>query len=148
MAYVISLYHIVIRTKYSIMAINESHELRLYKYIGGMVTNKNGILYNINGMPDHVHMLISLPPTWSVSEFIKVLKGETSKWIKQSGLFPEFKGWGTGYAAISYNIMDKDMIDTYISRQKSHHKRDNFAKEYKELLESNGINDPEYLSDP
>ena len=142
MSHVNMLYHIVLRTKYSIMAINEEHETELYAYMMGIIQRKNGAVYRIGGMPDHVHILTSIHHTLAVSEFIKVFKGETSKWMKESGKFPEFVGWGKGYAAFSYNIRDKHIICQYIANQKAHHKRIRFEDEYIAFLKENGM-DPD-----
>lgn len=75
------------------MTIVEENEKELYAYIHGICKNKNCHLYRINSMPNHVHLCVSIHPNISVSEFMKVLKGETSKWMKDNkDLFPDFVG--------------------------------------------------------
>ena len=139
MSYTSLFYHVVLRTKYRERTIDELHENELYAYIMALAKNKSCKVYCINGMPDHVHIFISIHQSISISEFIKVLKGESSKWMKHSGLFQRFRGWCEGYCAISYNIKDKDMICNYIANQKVHHKSQRFEDEFDTLLKEQGI---------
>ncbi len=101
MSYTNLVYHIVFRTYRSALSIDEAHERELYAYIYGYINRHRSILYRVGGMPDHVHLLVSLPPDLAVSEFVRGLKYATSKWLKQNQLFPLFSGWGEGYAAFS-----------------------------------------------
>ena len=90
-------------------------------------------------MPDHIHMLVSLPPTMSLAAFVQRIKTDSSKWLKINPDFPAFRGWATGYAAFSYSLKDRDKIVGYIMRQKEHHKRKSFEEEYRAFLVENGI---------
>lgn len=143
------LYHIVFRTKGSMCSIDEQHERELYAYILGICRNKDCKLYRIGGMSDHIHMLISIPPKYSVSEFMKVLKVETNKWIHQSKLFPIFCGWARGYAAFTYSIKEKQSVYNYIANQKQHHKYNSFVSEFFSLLKEHGLNtdDDDFFDD-
>ena len=135
MAHVVLYYHIVWRTKRSVRAITEEYERELYAYILGYCERKECKLIRIGGMSDHIHMLVSIKPTISVSEFVQVLKTETSKWLKtQTRKFPLFYGWSNGYAAFSYCERDKEMIRHYIMNQKTHHKKQSFKSEYEHTL--------------
>ena len=137
------LYHFVWRTKYSLPAIDEKHERDFYSYVMGICNNKNCHLIRINSMPDHVHMLVSVLPELSISEFMKVMKGETSKWMKQHrDWFPIFPGWGSGYGGFSYSIKEKNIIFNYIKNQKQHHAKKDFKTEFTDFLIENGM-DPE-----
>lgn len=139
-------YQIVFSTKYRKPALSIEHEDKLYKYIWGVVKNKNCKLYRINGMPDHIHLLIDLHPSVSLSSFVKDIKISSNIWIKQSGLFPDFEEWQSGYGAFTYSVREKDMIVNYIKNQKEHHKQESFEDEYKNLLRSHGIDfDEKYL---
>ena len=140
MAHVVLLYHIIWRTKRSERTINENHERDLYAYINGFCINKKCQLIRINGMSDHLHMLMEIPPEYSVSDVVKILKVGTSKWMKEhSELFPNFDGWGNGYAAFTYSERDKGMIRQYIMNQKVHHKTKTFREEYEAMLQEWGI---------
>lgn len=139
MSYTRFLYHIVFRTKRSVPSIYERSERELYAYILGYVRNKKAKLYRIGGMPDHIHMLVDIPPTLAVAEFMRGLKESTSKWLKQNSAFPAFDGWGDSYAAFTYSYNDKDVIIEYIKGQKKHHRKLSFAEEYRKFIEENGV---------
>ena len=97
-------------------------------------------MIRINSMPDHVHMLVSVPPELSISEFMKVVKGESSKWMKQHrDWFPLFPGWGNGYGGFSYSIKEKNIIFNYIKNQKQHHAKKDFKAEFNDFLIENGM---------
>jgi REP element-mobilizing transposase RayT len=133
------LYHIVFRTKDSRKTITQEHARELYAYIMGFIKNKNGFLYRINGMEEHIHILCDLHPTIALADFMRDMKSISSGWIKETEKFPEFKGWADGYAAFTYAWKDKDMIVNYIKNQQEHHKKETFEEELKRLLEEFGI---------
>ena len=139
MSYTASYYHIVFRTYRSEQTIAIEHDRELFAYIYGIVKNLDGQTYRVGGMPDHIHMLVSLPPTMSLAAFVQRIKTDSSKWLKINPDFPTFRGWATGYAAFSYSLKDRDKIVGYIMRQKEHHKRKSFEEEYRAFLEENGI---------
>lgn len=139
-------YQIVFSTKYRKPVLSIEHEDELYKYIWGIVKNKNCKLYRINGMPDHIHLFTDLHPSVSLSSFVKDIKVSSNLWIKQSGLFPEFEEWQSGYGAFTYSEREKDIIVNYIKNQKEHHKTESFEDEFKNLLKSHGVEfDEKYL---
>ena len=92
MSYTKILYHIVLRTKRSEMSIAQNNVSSLYKYIWGIIKNKQEKLYRINGMDDHIHILSDLHPSVSLADCIKSIKVATSLWMKQSNDFPLFRG--------------------------------------------------------
>ena len=139
MSHTTSYYHIVFRTYQSEQSIAEEHEKDLYAYINGISNNLNCKIYRINGMPDHIHIFVSLPATMSLSEYVQRVKTASSKWLKANPNFPDFHGWGHEYAGFSYNKRDKDMIVNYIKNQKEHHRKSSFTEEYRSILEVNGI---------
>ena len=149
MSYTTSYYHIVFRTYQSEKTISEEHERELYAYIYGIAKNLHCQTYRIGGMPDHIHLFVSLPPTFSLASFVQRVKTYSSKWLKGNVHFPNFRGWGHEYAGFSYNLQDKDKIVNYIIRQKEHHRHMSFAEEYKAFVESNGIpiNERYFLQD-
>lgn len=143
MAYLNLTYHIVWRTKRSERTINEEHERDLYAYILGMCNAKQSHLYRINSMPDHIHMCVEVHPTMALSEFVRVIKQESSKWMKERlDWYPVFDGWGNGYAAFTYSVNERPTVIEYIKNQKEHHKVKSFREEYEEWLREMGI-DPE-----
>lgn len=147
MAYTNLLYHIVFRPKNSEPVISLAHEEVLYRYIWGYVTNKKGTLYRIGGMPDHIHMLVLLPPTLAISDFVHDLKISTSVFLSsKKDEFPKFKGWAKSYCALTYSKHEKDVVLNYIKNQKEHHKKVSFKDELVTLLEEMGVEaDLKYL---
>ena len=136
-------YHIMFHTKYNAMAINVENERILYSYINGFCNNYGVKLLRLGGMPDHIHMLVNMPTTVSVSDFVKQLKVATSKMLYQDGHFPYFEGWQNGYSAFTYAYKDIEMIINYIKGQKEHHKVFSFRDEYRKILIENGISPDE-----
>lgn len=139
MSYTTSYYHIVFHTYHSEPTICVENERELYAYIYGIAKNLSCQTYRIGGMPDHVHIFVSLPSDLSLSDFVQRVKTNTSKWMKGNPLFPHFRGWGREYAGFSYSFRDKDMIVAYIVGQKEHHKKVSFEAEYRAFLVENGI---------
>lgn len=115
--------------------IQPEWEEELYKYITGIIQNKSHKMIAINGMPDHIHMFIGFQPVDHMSELIKVVKGESSKWIKEKGLVKGRFRWQEGYGAFSYSRSHIDRVYQYVLNQKEHHKKKTFREEYIELLE-------------
>ena len=139
MSYTQTLYHIVLRTHRSEKTIVIEKERDFYTYALGFINNVGGKLFRIGGMPDHVHILVSLPATLAMSKFVQDFKVATSKWLKNNPDFPNFDGWTKEYAGFTYNMRDRQMISNYIARQKEHHMKKSFAEEYRAFLVDNGI---------
>ena len=133
------LYHIVFRTKNSRRSLPLDASDDLYRYIWGIIKNKEATLLRINGMEDHIHILSDLPPIIALSDYIRDIKTYSSHWLKNNPKFPEFDGWAEGYAALTYTWRDKDMIVDYIKKQREHHKETDFITEYRRHLEEHGI---------
>ena len=140
MAYTNLLYHIVFRPKNSASVIPIEKEEMLYRYIWGIVKHKNGVLYRIGGMPDHVHILVQLPATIAVADFVRDLKTATNVYLKENrDSFPKFDGWSRSYCALTYSQNEKDTIINYIKSQKEHHKRVSFRDELLGMLRESGV---------
>ena len=140
------LYHIVFGTKYSAPVLIKKHRQLLFKYIWGILKNKNCHLYRINGVEDHLHILTHLHPSVSLSSLIKDIKVASSLYIKLQKLFPGFKGWQKGYGAFTHHIDDKSRLIEYIKKQESHHQKISWKEELIALFEEHGITfDEKYL---
>jgi len=139
-------YQIVFGTKDREPTIVDQHSEELYKYTWGVIKNLNCKLYPINGVEDHIHIFSDLHPSLSLADFVKNIKVASSKWMKESGKFPNFRAWQESYGAFTYSVREKDMIINYIKNQKEHHKSENFRDEYKRLLLDHEIEfDEKYL---
>ena len=142
MSYTSLLYHIVFRTHCSVLAINEEYEKELYKFIYGFVKGKGCVLHRIGGMPDHIHLLLEIPPTYALSDFMRELKISARNYIEANAqLFPKFNGWAKSYAAFTYAMGDKDVVKNYIKNQKEHHRRRSWNEEMFELFREYGLED-------
>ena len=140
------LYQIVFATKNREETIATAHCEELYKYIWGIINEKKCKLYRINGVEDHIHIACDLHPTIALADYVKDIKIASSLWLKESGKFEMFRGWGDGYGAFTYFIKEKDRLIEYIKNQKEHHKKFDFITEYKELLVEHDIEfDERYL---
>lgn len=127
---------LIFAVKYRLAVINETWENELYKYITGIVQNQNHKLLCINGMPDHIHILIGYRPHQALSDLLREIKGSSSSWINEERLTQKRFKWQEGYAAFSYCRSDLPRVCSYIEKQKSHHQRKKFLVEYKEFLKA------------
>lgn len=114
--------------------INENIKDSLYKYITGIITNKNQKLLIINGMPDHIHILVSLNTSCKISDLVKDIKVSSSKYINENKLTKYKFQWQNGYGAFSYSKSQVDKVFQYILNQENHHKKYSFKEEYVKLL--------------
>jgi len=128
--------HFIFCVQNRLCLINESWENELYKYITGIVTTNNHKLIAINGMPDHLHLLIGIKPNQSISDLMQDVKGSSSKWINEQKFVRGKFSWQSGYGAFSYSHSQLDTIIKYIMKQKEHHKKKTFKEEYLKILES------------
>ena len=139
-------YHIVFSTKERVRALTADSREKLFRYIWGILKNKNCHLYRINGVEDHLHILVGLHPTVCLAELVKDVKTGTSKWIKENDVFPAFTCWQDGYGAFTVAHGDKDAVIQYIKNQQEHHQQHDFRDELKALLERFGVPfDEKYL---
>ncbi len=134
------LYQIVYSTKHRNPCMLKSTRRRLYAHLNGILVNKKCHVYRINGVEDHLHILIDLHPMIPLSMLIKDLKLSSSEMIKETGIFPDFEGWQIGYGAFTYSPGAKFNLIEYIKNQEEHHrKKENFEEEFIRLLEENEI---------
>ncbi len=106
----------------------------LYKYITGIITNQGHKLISINGMPDHVHILIGLRPSMALADLIREIKADSTNFINQKKLVRGRFSWQEGYGAFSYGHSQLNTIIRYIQDQEKHHQRRSFEDEYLTLL--------------
>ena len=139
MSYTPSYYHVIFHTLHTKNTIPEEHEKDLYRYIWGICKNKKVFLYRIGGMPNHLHLMVNLPPSLSLSDFVRELKTSTNTWLKSNGNFPFFEGWAEGYAGLSCGSEQIDYIVEYIKNQKEHHRKVEFAEEIRTIFNKNNV---------
>lgn len=138
----------VFAVKYRESLIRKEWKDELYKYITGIIQNNKSKMLAINGMPDHIHILISYKPTIAIPDLIKDIKLASGSWINDNKLVPRRFNWQQGYGAFSYRLRDIDEICRYIQNQEEHHRKGTFKEEYIELLNDFAIAyDEKYLFD-
>lgn len=128
--------HVVFAVQNRQSLIREQWKDELYRYITGIVQNHDHKMLQINGMPYHVHLLIGMRPVESLSDLVKRVKQNSSKWINQNGFINGRFSWQEGYGAFSYSRSQLPGVIQYIRNQQGHHKKRTFREEYLELLQS------------
>jgi putative transposase len=108
----------------------------LYKYITGIVQNNNHKVLQINGMPDHIHLFFGMRPSQSLSDLMKVVKGDSSEWINKKKFTKGKFSWQSGYGAFSYAKSQVPRVIRYIQNQEEHHTKKSFEKEYLDFLKA------------
>lgn len=129
--------------------ISDRWKDELYKYISGIIQNNHHKLLSINGMPDHIHILLGLRPNQSLSELLQDIKGSSSKWINERKFVKGKFSWQEGFGAFSYSKSEISKISDYIDNQKMHHSGKTFSEEYIEMLNEFGVEyDGRYVFTP
>lgn len=114
--------------------ILQSWEDDLYKYITGIIQQKGQKLLAINGMPDHIHILIGMKPTCCLSDLVREVKKSSNKFIKENKFVAGKFEWQEGFGAFSYSHSAFSNVIRYIDNQKQHHRNNTFRDEYIEFL--------------
>jgi putative transposase len=125
----------IFSTKRREKILNEKYNEELHKYIYIIAKDRKCKIYAINNVEDHMHILVSLNPTYSISKFIKELKSLASKFINEKGWYNTKFFWQEGYGAFSYSQSQVNTVIKYINNQKEHHHKKSFKEEYIEFLE-------------
>jgi REP element-mobilizing transposase RayT len=111
----------------------------LYKYLTGIIQNHGHKVLQINGMPDHIHILFGMRPTQSLSDLMKQVKQDSSKWINNKGVVNGKFSWQAGYGAFSYSKLQLPRVIKYIQKQEEHHKTFTFQEEYVAILKTHNV---------
>ncbi len=141
-------YHVVFSTKLRKPYIREELEVELHKYIAGIIRNIDGACIEINGTPDHIHILAMLPPKLSLSDALRTIKANSSKWIHEK--FPQLAAfaWQDGFSAFSVSTSLVPEVREYIRNQKEHHRERDFKAELLALLQRHEVEyDERYVWD-
>ncbi len=139
-------YHIVFSTKGHKRFFDEQKMQRLCEYSAGIARNMNCKLYIANGPEDHIHIATFIHPQVPLADFVKTIKSNTSRWMRES--FKDMQGfaWQDGYSAftVSHSVLDK--VSDYIKGQVEHHKKVSFEEELTSFLKKHNVDfDPKYL---
>ena len=140
--YVQNLLHVVFSTKERRKLILLDHRTKLWAYVAGVCSKEKIVPIEVGGMDDHAHLLIQLPPTWSLSDAVQEIKTSSSRWMGK-----DF-AWQRGFAAFSVSASNKDAVIRYIRTQEVHHKRMTYEAELLSMLRKHCVEyDPKYVFD-
>jgi putative transposase len=114
--------------------ITQDFKEELHQYITGIVRKNGQKLITINGMADHLHILIGLRPAMALADLVRDVKSDSSEWINKKRFVRGKFAWQEGYGAFSYGHSQLDTIIRYIQNQERHHNRRSFKDEYFTLL--------------
>lgn len=118
--------HLTWHTKQNAPALTAEIEGRLHHFLQHRVLETPGVRFHeIGGMPDHVHLVVSVPPTLLVSEWVGKLKGASAHYINHEVAGRKLLEWQTGYGVVSFGTRDLAWVVRYVQNQKQHHARGN-----------------------
>lgn len=142
------LLHVVFSTKHRKRWLTPDITDRLYAYIGGIIRAEKGVLQDIGGVEDHVHLYIRWRTDESISNLMRIVKSRSSKWIHQS--FDELSSfaWQEGYSVFTVSKSQESAVKSYIANQAEHRKQEDFQSELLKLLRAHGVEfDEQYVFD-
>lgn len=132
-------YHIVFSTKNREPWLRDPVIKDVWSYLGGICRTHKIKTLQIGGVADHVHLLLGIPPTLALSDAVKRLKGESSKWIRAT--LPDVAGfaWQDGYGGFTVSQSQLSATMLYIQNQREHHQKMTFESEYRKFLQLHEI---------
>ena len=138
--------HLIFSTKGRRAFISNEIRPDLFAYLGGIIREMRGTALIINGMADHVHMLVRIRPVHSTAEVVRVVKANSCRWVHEK--WKTKFAWQTGYGAFSVSESNVAVVSRYIATQEEHHKKRTFQQEYVAFLKKNKIEyDERYIWD-
>lgn len=143
-SYVNCLMHLIFSTKNWQPCLNEDIRAELYPLVSAIAKERNFRTLQIGGTTDHVHVLISLPPTIALADAVRPLKSISSKWLNEKKL--KSFSWQRGYGAFSVSLSNKPKIIKYIANQEEHHRKMDSRTEFIAFLKQHNIPyDPKFI---
>ena len=132
-------YHIVFSTKDRERWITVDIEMQVWGYLAGVASQHGMMALKIGGLEDHLHLVLALPPTFTVSKAVQLLKGASSRWIHLT--FPELEAfrWQDGYGAFTVNTSSLPTTISYLARQRERHESRTYQEELRALLKLHDI---------
>ena len=125
---------IIFAVKFRDALLKDAFKEEVYKYITGIIQNNNHKVLAINGMPDHLHILIGLRPNQALANLVNEIKSNSSKFINEKKFLPVRFEWQKGYGAFSYGKSQINDVVNYINNQEKHHQKKSFKEEYLDFL--------------
>jgi len=138
--------HVIFVVKGRENVLSDKIRPALFSYISGILKNTGQYPLAVNGYKDHVHVFFEMQPSKSLSDIVRIVKSNSSKWINEHNLLNGKFEWQTGYGAFTYSRSQRSTVIQYIMKQAGHHSKKSFRDEYLELLKSYEIEyDDRYL---
>lgn len=131
-------YHAVFSTKDREPWIRPELERRLHAVLGGIAKDLNCVPLAINGMPEHVHVLVRFPSDLALSDLLRHLKSRSSKWGHEEFADLGHFAWQQGYGGFTVSKTSVEHVEAYIRGQKEHHLHSTFENEYLSMLRRAG----------
>jgi REP element-mobilizing transposase RayT len=119
--------------------ISKAWQEELYKYIAGIIRNKEQKSIIVGGIADHIHVFIGLRPSMAISDIVRDIKNNSSNFINERKFVIGKFSWQEGYGAFSYSHSQIEYVYNYILNQENHHHSKSFKEEYFEFLKESGI---------
>jgi len=139
-------YHAIFSTKGREPVIVPEFRAEMHQYMGGIIKGENGILLQIGGMSDHIHMVIKLKPVHALSEIMRKVKAGSSKWINDQNRLADKFAWQEGYGAFTVSESQIPATIRYVREQEKHHRKLSFKDELLLILERHRVKyDERYL---
>lgn len=134
------LLHIVFSVRGRQKRLHKAWSVLLYKYISGIIKQKGQKPILVNGVEDHLHILVGIKPNISVSDLVRDIKNNSSKWINNSSEIPlNHFNWQRGFGVFSFSKSRLSQIYNYVENQEKHHADCSFSDEYAGILKNHNI---------
>lgn len=128
-------FHIVFAVKGRENLIGSAWKNELYKYMGGIIVNKKQTPIIINGVADHVHVLLGMKPSVCPADLVRDIKNNASRFVNERHFVNERFAWQEGYGIFSCGYSQLNMVSGYIANQEAHHRKRTFREEYVAFLD-------------
>jgi putative transposase len=128
-------YHLVWGTKHRMPLIDEEREVLVRRSIADTCREREVLLHGLGMMPDHVHVVVSIPPRYAIADMVKVFKGASSKLISNvpSPTLLESFGWQRGYGVLSFGGRQLQKVVDYVNNQPVHHAQNQLISVFERL---------------
>ncbi len=133
-SYVSSVFHIVFSTKQRMQLIH--NQTRLWNYLAGIARNHGIQTLAVGGTGNHAHMLVVLPADTALSDAVRTLKANSSRWMRETD---RPFAWQEGYGAFSVSPSQLERVTRYIANQAAHHRTHSFEEEFLAMLQAANI---------
>ncbi|HEY3875535.1 MAG TPA: transposase [Candidatus Kapabacteria bacterium] len=139
-------YHLIFHTKSNAVLIPRSLFEPLFAYIGGIIRKDDGVLHEAGGMPNHLHLLVTISRDVSIANAVRAIKARSSFWLSKQGV--ENFGWQNGYTIFSVSASIAPKVQTYIRNQEQHHRNQDSIEELRIFYERHGVMESERTIPP